>query len=152
MNNITRRLATAAATLAVTGGVVFAATGAASAATTERAGQVATVAISHQAAQNISAARRWDGERWWYRYSGRDDWYTSGNGARYRFDGHRLYRWNDHKWKVVSASYAWHHHLGGKDLRGDAHRPHHRGDHGYGHDHGHGDHHDHGKGHSRHGD
>jgi hypothetical protein len=158
MTKITGRLATAAATLAVTGGIIFASTGAASAATIEPVSQAGTVA-AYQAAQHNSDSRRWDGERWWYRYNGHGDWYSSDHGDRYRYDGHRFYRWSGGKWKAVSAAYARDHSLDRNDLHGDSPRGHgsknhghsghggngHSSDHGKGHD-------DHGKGHTDHSD
>ncbi|GAA4586929.1 hypothetical protein GCM10023194_34450 [Planotetraspora phitsanulokensis] len=155
MSKITRRLATAAATLAITGGVVFATSGAASAATVESVSH-ATVSASHQTVRHNSNTQRWDGTRWWYRYNGHGDWYSYSHGVRYRFDGHKFYRWTGGKWKAVSTSYARQHDLNKRDFSRDWH--HGRDDHGHdnGHNSGHGNGHDgkddhHDNGHSGHG-
>ncbi|MEO3873782.1 hypothetical protein ABGB18_33645 [Nonomuraea sp. B12E4] len=160
MSKITLRLATAAATLAVTGGIIFTTSGAASAATSRLASPGAPIATSAEAARHNGYLQRWDGRRWWFRYASHGDWYSAGHGERYRFDGHRFYRWEDGRWKPVSASYARHHSLDRDDLYGRSrvhhvdhnnrgHEGHaHHGDKGRhdergdkGHDNDHGDHH-----------
>ncbi|SDJ45966.1 hypothetical protein [Nonomuraea jiangxiensis] len=130
MKKITWRLASAAATLAVTGGILFSTGGAAAAATGQVEG--VSVAATSVTARHGGYLQRWDGLRWWYRYSGHGDWYSAGHGERYRFDGHRFYRWDDGKWKPVSAAYARHHSLDRDDLNGRP-RTHHvkHNDHGH---------------------
>ena len=79
---ITRSLATAAATLAIAGGIIASTGGAASASTTATAATAAKIVT-------VSA---------------------SDHGERYRFDGHRFYRWFDGGWRSVSFDYARSHH------------------------------------------
>ncbi|MDP9841697.1 hypothetical protein J2853_000908 [Streptosporangium lutulentum] len=101
MSKVTRRLATATATLAITGGILFAAGGAASAATTYESGSATgAAAVRHEAVKQES--RSWDGHRWWNRYSRYGDLYLVVHGDRYRFDGDHFYKWHDGKWKRLT--------------------------------------------------
>src|SRR4051812_4489735 len=121
MSKLTRRFATTTATIAVAGGVIFAAGNAASAAV-ESPAHTAAIDAGHSAARPDSADHRWDGHRWWVRYGGHGDWYSTDHGVRYRFDGHRFYQWNDGRWKPLSADAARHRGLDRGDFSG-------RGDH-----------------------
>ncbi|MFC6080431.1 hypothetical protein [Sphaerisporangium aureirubrum] len=126
MSKITRRLATAAATLTVAGGILLSTGGAASAATSasvdggvrDHASSVSHV-VRHES-KNV----KWDGHRWWHRYSKHGDWYSTDHGRHYRFDGHRFYRWNDGKWKRLSNDYARHHGFDRHDFSSKHHHGH----------------------------
>jgi hypothetical protein len=119
MSKTTRRLATAAATLAVAGGVLFAAGGAASADTYRGEGHNTTTAARHDTARHDG--HRWDSRRWWDRHDQRGDWYSSYRGDRYRFDGHHFSQWSDGGWRTLADDYAHHHGFDGRDLSGDRH-------------------------------
>jgi hypothetical protein len=128
MSKITRRMATTAATLAVAGGVLFTTGGAASAATHDgenHSGAVATRDHRDHAARPDNLV--WDGHRLWHRYTRNGDWYSTDHGDRYRFDGHRFYRWKDGKWKAVTSDYARRHDFD----RGDFSTKGHHGDDGH---------------------
>ncbi|WP_248959676.1 hypothetical protein [Sphaerisporangium perillae] len=118
MSKITRSsLATAAATLAVAGGIIFTTGGAASAATSDSASRTVTVT---KVVRHNTDTQRWDGKRWWTRTNTHSYWYGSDHGDRYRFDGHRFARWFGGKWKVVSSDYAHHHGFDPRDFDGQS--------------------------------
>ncbi|MDP9841289.1 hypothetical protein [Streptosporangium lutulentum] len=104
---ITRSLATAAATLAIAGGIIASTGGAASAAT------AATTATTATASQTVAVS-------------------VSGHGERYRFDGHRFYRWFNGGWRAVSFDYARSHHYDRNHRDRDYDRGHNRRDHNRG--------------------
>lgn len=104
MNKIVKRMSTAAATLAVAGGILIAGTGAASASTNVRAGD--SIVVTHVGDRQESALRHWDGHRQWYRHSGRGYWYGADHGRKFRYDGHRFWVWSGGKWRPVSKKYA----------------------------------------------
>ena len=107
MKKITRSLATAAATLAIAGGIIASTGGAASAATaTTAAATAATVTASQTVAVSMSD-----------------------RGERYRFDGHRFYRWFNGGWRAVSFDYARSHHYDRNHRDRDYDRDHNRRDH-----------------------
>jgi hypothetical protein len=110
MGKTTRRLATAAATLAVAGGIAFTTGGAASAATVS-ATSAHTMSQSTTTADRRPAtnSRHWDGHQWWDRNGSHGDWYSNDHGHRFRFDGHRFYEWFHGRWKPQSNAYARHH-------------------------------------------
>ncbi|MEV6859859.1 hypothetical protein AB0M44_02455 [Streptosporangium subroseum] len=144
MSKITRRLATATATLAAAGGIIFAAGGAASAATYESDSHTATVATRQEVVKVVS--RSWDGHRWWSRYSKDGSLYLSIQGHRYRYDGHHFYQWSHGKWRrLTSASIR---HLGFDHRHFSGHHGHHvdHGNSGHHGDSGHGNSGDHGHG------
>ncbi|AWS41770.1 hypothetical protein DKM19_10785 [Streptosporangium sp. 'caverna'] len=133
MSKITRRLATATATLAVAGGIIFAAGGAASAATYESDSHTATVATRQEVVKVVKVvSRSWDGHRWWSRYSKNGSLYLSIQGHRYRYDGHHFYQWSHGKWRRLTSASIRHLGFDRKHFSG------HHGDHS---DHGHSDHH-----------
>ncbi|MEO3814754.1 hypothetical protein ABGB17_37645 [Sphaerisporangium sp. B11E5] len=84
--------------------------------------------ISHVWHENKGV--RWDGHRWWHRYTKHGDWYSTDHGRRYRFDGHRFYRWDDGTWKRLSSAYARHHGFDRRDFPRNGHG--HDGHHGHG--------------------
>ena len=105
MSKITRRLATATATLAVAGGIIFAAGGAASAATYESDSHTGTVATRQEVVKVVKVvSRSWDGHRWWSRYSKDGSFYLSIQGHRYRYDGHHFYQWSHGKWRRLTSA------------------------------------------------
>ncbi|MCO6008193.1 hypothetical protein NE236_24750 [Actinoallomurus purpureus] len=122
-----RRVATAAATLAVAGGAALAVGGTASAASIQDAHRTTVSAYSSSTVvhsdnrdddryRDHGDARRWDERRWderrwddrrWERVG--HHWY-GGESRRYRVIGHRLYYWNHGTWRLVT----WHTH--GRDV------------------------------------
>jgi hypothetical protein len=153
MSKITRRLATATATLAVAGGIIFAAGGAASAATYESDSHTATVATRQEVVKVANVvSRSWDGHRWWSRYSKNSSFYLSIHGHRYRYDGHHFYQWSHGKWRrLTSASIR---HLGFNHEHFSGHHGHHgnSGHHGHHGHHGNSGHHGDSDGHGNSGD
>ncbi|MEV6865842.1 hypothetical protein AB0M44_33195 [Streptosporangium subroseum] len=73
------------------GGIIASTGGAASAATTTTAATTAATAATVTASQTVAVS-------------------TSNRGERYRFDGHRFYRWFNGGWRAVSFGYARSHH------------------------------------------
>jgi hypothetical protein len=106
---ITRSLATAAATLAIAGGIIASTGGAASAATATTATTATTAAATVTASKTVAVS-------------------VSNRGERYRFDGHRFYRWFNGGWRAVSFDYARSHHYDRNHRDRDYDRDHNRRD------------------------
>jgi hypothetical protein len=79
--------------------------------------------VSH-VVRHESKNRRWDGQRWWHRYTRHGDWYSTDHRRHYRFDGHRFYRWDDGKWKRLSSDYARRHGFDRRDFPTKGHHGH----------------------------
>ncbi|MEV0399287.1 hypothetical protein [Actinoallomurus sp. NPDC050550] len=107
-----RRVATAAATLAVAGGAALALGGTASAASVQDAHRTTVIAHSSGVAvhgdnrdddryRDHGDGRRWDGRRVW---EGHGRYWYGSEGRRYRVIGDRLYHWSHGTWRLVT----WH--------------------------------------------
>lgn len=102
MRNISRHLAATAATLAVAGGVIFAATAPASAAVSSETAQ--TIAVSYHSGDHGGHGYRNGDHR---RYRHHNDHRRHGfRHAHYRWEGNRCFEWHGGKWRHVTEAYA----------------------------------------------
>ncbi|MEU4098846.1 hypothetical protein [Streptomyces sp. NPDC026673] len=113
MNKWTRIIATSTASVALAGTALLGATGSASAAPRPAGQDRQDVTIS--TARDTGADRhtghdlRWNGDRDRHHY-GNDhygvEYWRGHDGRLYRYDGHRLARWDHGRWVTVWQSYG----------------------------------------------
>jgi hypothetical protein len=151
MSKLMRRLATTTAFVAVAGGAMLGAGGAASAATLgtdqhhwspaisvnatgghqifpgSNGGQHIDSSDSGRASDDHGRDYGWDGHHGWHNeknHSGNWYWYSDDHGRDYRWDGHHGWRnENDH-----SGNWYWYRDDHGRDYRWNGHHPYHRND------------------------